>query len=78
MFGFQKYLDKLFTIQWHFNKDKLHDIERILYVKFKQENDYFLLEEILYTYVDILLGLEEMEFEFLKKNNDFILKINKI
>ena len=78
MFGFQKYLDKLFTIQWHFDKKNLHDIERILYVKFKQENDYFLLEEILYTYVDILLGLEEMEFEFLKKNNDFILKINKI
>lgn len=78
MFGFQKYLDKLFQIQWHFNKDKLNDIEQILYVKFKQENDYFVLDEILYTYIDILLGLEDIDFEFLKKNNDLILKINKI
>ena len=78
MFGLQKYLDKLYSIQWNFNKNNLHDIEQILYVKFKPENDYFLLDEILYTYVDILLGLEDIEFEFLKKGNDLILKINKI
>ena len=83
MFGFQKYLDKLFQIKWYFDEKKLHDIEQICYVKFKQANTdgkdpYFLLDKILYTYVDILLGLEDMEFTFSKQNDDYILKIIKI
>ena len=78
MFGLQKYLDKLYQIKWYFNETDLKDLESMLFVKFKSENDYFLLDTILYTYVDILLGLEELEFEFSKKNNDLILKIIKI
>ena len=78
MFGLQKYLDQIYQIKWYFNESDLKDIESILFVKFKSENDYFLLDTILYTYVDILLGLEEMEFEFSKQNNDLRLKIIKI
>ena len=78
MFGFQKYLDQLYQIKWYFNESDLEDIEHMLYVKFKSENDYYLLDTILYTYIDILLGLEEMEFQFSKQTDDLKLKILKI
>lgn len=78
MFGLQKYAQKLYDIKWKFDETKLDDIEHMLYVKFKKENDYFMLETILYTYVDILLGLEDCDFDFIKQNDDYILKINKI
>ena len=57
MFGFQKYLDQIYQIKWYFDAKDLEDIEHMLYVKFKSETDYFLIDRILYTYVDILLGL---------------------
>ena len=78
MFGLQKYVNKLFEVKWEFDESKKQDIEQILYVKFKRENDYFVLETILYTYVDILLGLEDVDFQFNKKNNDYIIKIINI
>ena len=78
MFGFQKYLDQIYQIKWYFNASDLTDIEQLLYVTFKSQNDYYLLDRIHYTYIDILLGLEEMEFEFTKQTDDLKLKILKI
>ena len=78
MFGFQKYLDQIYQIKWYFDAKDIEDIEHMLYVKFKSENDYYLLDTIHYTYIDILLGLEEMEFQFSKQTDDLKLKILKI
>ena len=78
MLQLHSYLNKLYKIQWYFNeKDKL-DLESLLFVKFKQVNDYYLIDNVQYTYVDILLGLEEMNFEILKTDKEVKLKILKI
>ena len=78
MLQLHSYLNKLYKIQWYFNeKDKL-DLESLLFVKFKQVNDYYLIDNVQYTYVDILLGLEDMNFEIIKTEREVKLKILKI
>ena len=78
MLQLHSYLNKLYKIQWYFNeKDKL-DLESLLFVKFKQVNDYYLINNVQYTYVDILLGLEDMNFEIIKTDKEVKLKILKI
>ena len=78
MLQLHSYLNKLYKIQWYFNeKDKL-DLESLLFVKFKQVNDYYLIDNVQYTYVDILLGLEDMNFEIIKTDKEVKLKILKI
>jgi hypothetical protein len=78
MFGLHKYLDKLFKIKWYFEKKDQPILEEILLVEFKENDDNFLVEKVHYTYVDILLGLEEFDFTITKKDEDIKLKINKI
>ena len=78
MLQLHSYLNKLYKIQWYFNeKDKL-DLESLLFVKFKQVNDYYLINNVQYTYIDILLGLEDMNFEIIKTDKEVKLKILKI
>ena len=78
MFGFQKYLDKLFQIKWYCLPCDLLKLEKQLYVEFKSENNYFLIETIHYSCIDILIGLETIDFELIKKGDDIKLKILKI
>ena len=78
MFGLQKYLDKLYEIQWFFDKSQWGDLESLLFVEFEPKNDYYTIKTVKYTYVDILLGLEDMEFTFKKEHNECKLIILKI
>ena len=77
MFGLTKYVDKLYDIKWFINEDELQDIEQLLYCKFTKERSkkYYKIGQIQYTYIDILLGMEELEFVFEKKDGDYILTI---
>ena len=77
MFGLTKYVDKLYDIKWFINNDDLQDIEQLLYCKFTKERskNYYKLGEIQYTYIDILLGMEELEFVFEKKDGEYLLTI---
>ena len=78
MLGLQKYLDKLYQTKWYIDEECVDDVSEMLLVTFKQQNDYYLLETIHYSYFDILTGLEELEFDFTKRNNDLNIKILKI
>lgn len=78
MFGLHKYVDRLFKIQWYFDPKQQQTLEDTLFITFKQQNDYFLIESIHYTFIDILLALERMDFELIKQSNDLKIKINKI
>ena len=78
MFGLVKYIDKIYEIKWYFeNEQDIHEIEDILYCRFKKRisDDFYTIDQILYTYVDILLGLEDMDFTFEKTGKDYICKI---
>ena len=75
MFGLQKYLDKIFKIKWIFDSSQKNDIESSLYAKFKKNNDHFLIQKIHYSYVDVLLGLEHMNFEIIKNGDGMSIKI---
>ena len=78
MFGLQKYITKLNEIEWYFPIDMKETVEEILMVEFEANEDYFTLTKVLYTYFDILEGLEEMDFT-LKKIGDIIqITINNI
>ena len=78
LFGLNKYLDKLYLIKWIMNEEQSKKLENLMFVKFIKENDYFLIKDIHYTYVDILLALEGLDFEIIKKNDEVKLKILKI
>ena len=76
MFGLNKYTEKLFEVEWKFNKNKLNDIENLLFVEFKENEDgSFMIQNVLFSYFDILSGLEEFDFIFSKTKNKYILKI---
>ena len=76
MFALNKYLNKLHEIKWKFNPDLQKDYEDLLFVTFEQKNEgYFCIQSILYTYVDILQGLEELNFVVSKVENEIILEI---
>ena len=49
-----------------------------LYVVFKKENDYFLLQEVVYAYMDIVTGMEGVDFECSKIGDRMKIKILKI
>ena len=63
MLNLQAYLSKAFEVQWYFNENDLNDLESLLFVRFERKNDYYVINKLQYTYLDLLLGLEDMEFE---------------
>ena len=75
MIGFQKYLNKLYDVHWIFDNKHKRDLEDLMFTEFEQKNDYFVIKKIKYTYVDLLLGLEELDFEMQKSNDSITLKI---
>ena len=75
MFGFQKYLDKLYKIKWKINPDDLSNIQEILLVQFKKLQNYYMIDEIGYSYLDILIGLEDIDFNMTKKDDEIIIEI---
>lgn len=62
MFALHQKFEKLYSIQWYFPDDKVEDMEDRLMVTFTKENDYFLLQEVLYAYIDIVTGMEGIDF----------------
>lgn len=77
MFGLTKYIDKIFEVKWYFDDNSLQDLESLLFCKFTKDTEQkcYMLNEIQYTYVDVLLGLEELNFTFEKCNDNYLLKI---
>ena len=58
---------KLFELEWKFNPDQQDKYEHLLMVHFKQkDNGYFVIDDILFTTMDILNGLETLNFVFTK------------
>ena len=77
MIGFGKYLEKLYEVKWQFDPTLLNELEGLLCVRFTKDSEdkYYVIKEVLYTYVDILLGLEDLDFVFTKENEDGLIKI---
>ena len=76
MFGLQKYVEKIYDIEWKFNIEKLQYFEELFFVKFQEkDNGNFVIEKIHYSYVDILYGLEDINFILKKSENDIIIEI---
>lgn len=70
MFQLQKYAELLFQVHWYFDESQLSDIENLLFVSFEKENDHYKLKKILYSYVDVLLGMEELNFKLIKNKDE--------
>ena len=75
MFALNKYLEKLYQVKWKFDTDMKDDLEDLLFVTFKTDGEYFKLDEIKYTVVDLLVGLEELDFELCKIDTEIVLQI---
>ena len=78
MFGLNAYIDKIYDIKWYVKNHDIGDLEKLLYIDFEAVDDYYLIKNIRYTFVDILLGLEEVDFTFKKEGEDYKLIILKI
>ena len=75
MLGFNKYLNKLYELKWEFNEDDKNILEEILLVEFDKKNNIYIIKNVIYTYIDILLGLEELDFTLTKSGEDCVIKI---
>ena len=75
MFGITSYMNKIYEIKWKFNEKFLDTLEQDLYVEFKKVGQYYQIEKVLYSYVDMLLGLEDIDFDFTKKSNECIITL---
>ena len=72
MFGLSPYIDKIFEIEWLFPTKDKKDLESLLFVEFETiGNNKHKIKTVKYTYVDILLGLEELNFTFEKLNDKY-------
>ena len=78
MFGLQKYIDNLFSIKWYFKDDYLELLEEVSLAYFEKTNDHYILKQIQYTYMDLLLGLEQMDFVIKKNGDEISITITKI
>ena len=70
MLSLASYMTRLYKIKWFFDIQHVQDLEDILFVDFKSEKNYFIIEKILYSPYDILRGLEQLDFIITKKNDD--------
>ena len=76
MFALNSYLDKLYQIQWKFNIEKLRELEELLFVEFQQnDKGYFVIKTIHYSAIDILQGLEDIDFVLSKVKNEIIVEL---
>ena len=69
MFALHSKFEKLYTVEWYFPQDKVQEMENRLMVTFKRDHDHFLLQEVLYAYMDIVTGMEDIDF-ICEKNGD--------
>ena len=76
MFGFGAYMDKIQQIKWYFPIAILDDISKNLFVTFIQLENYFKIEEIHYSVIDILMGLEGYDFTITKHSDQITIKIH--
>ena len=76
MFGYGMYLSKIFEVEWKFNPNLQKYLEETLFVEFEQkENGYFVIKEVIYSYVDFLQGLENINFVFTKYGKEYRVEI---
>ena len=77
MFGLSPYIDKIFEIEWQFPAKDKKDLESLLFVEFEETpQKTFKIINVKYTYVDILLGLEELDFQFIKNKDNYKIVLN--
>ena len=78
MFGLQKYINKMLEVKWYFPDKLKNELEQIVYAEFIKQEDHYILKNILYSFVDILLALEDMDFELIKNKDDIEIRISKL
>ena len=78
MFGLQKYIYLIDKIKWYFPSQLKDELEQILYVDFGFDKTHYYIQKVKFSYVDILLGLEDLDFELTKSGEDVMIKILKI
>ena len=72
---FSKYGSLFFNIKWKFDKCDQKMYEDMLMVKFEPNGDHFLISEVSYTYLDVLAGMERLNFVMSKNIDDIEIKI---
>ena len=78
MFAFHQHFEKLYTIQWYFPEHQKKYMEEKLYVVFEKQDDHYLLQEVLYAYMDIVTGMDGIDFICEKKGETMKIKILNI
>ena len=76
MFQFTSYLDKINQIKWYIPDNMVNTLSQDLFVTFQQIDDYYLIENVHYSYIDILMGLEGYNLTLNKRNVEIIITIH--
>ena len=78
MFGLNKYINQLSDLKWEFEDKNKQLFEDLFLVKFEKKDKYYYIKTIEYTYVDILTGLEELDFTLTKNKKEIKIKFDKL
>ena len=72
-------MDRFSHIQWDIQDSDVETLEHKLYVQFKKHTDgFYRISDISYTYIDILIGLEDVDMTLVKRGDLIRIKICKI
>ena len=66
----------MFELEWVFDEAKQNYMEELLQAEFENNGDYFKIKAVHYTYFDVLLGLEDLDFVLSKRGDHCILTVN--
>ena len=76
MFALHKYINKICEIKWLFDESSKADLEALLFVEFEHKTNHYIISNFKYTYFDLLIGLEELNFTLEKNNDELTIKIS--
>ena len=70
-------IDRLMKVKWIIpDESKVKDLEALLNVEFEKSNEkYYLIKNINYTALDVIFGLDELDFAVVKRGEEITVKI---
>ena len=72
------YISKISQIQWYIKDSDVKTLSNLFHVDFESHNQYYTISKVHYSPYDILLALEDINFEAKKINDDLKIRILKI
>ena len=78
MFGLHKYIGLIPKIKWIFEPEQQEVLQDVLLVDFKHYDGYYQIEKIHYSFMDIVMGMEDIDFNLKWRQDNIEIEIINI